>query len=176
MVGDCNVAETTALKLQRLSLMQLNMQLNGPLIDAAGGSVCSCPFDWDAQPPDELLQRRFDLVIGADLVYSFAAVEPFATALQSVLLPQQSQQGPPSTEALEALAPSMLYAHFPRFPNLDQAMATALAAQGLEIRELPLPPRKGAVGRIPEDALTRVQLLEIRRSVTGTPAVSDTVS
>ena len=147
----------------RLSLIQLNMQMNGDFIQSAGGSASSCAFDWEEKPADELLQRRFDLAIGADLVYSFAAVEPFTIALQAVLLPQAAEG------RTQALAPSMLYAHFPRFPDLDKAMTTALATKGLVLQERALPPWKGNVGSIPEDALCHVKLLEIRP---GTPSTS----
>jgi len=146
-----------------LSLIQLNMQMNADFIQSAGGSASSCAFDWEEKPADELLQRRFDLAIGADLVYSFAAVEPFTIALQAVLLPQAAEG------RTQALAPSMLYAHFPRFPDLDKAMTTALATKGLVLQERALPPWKGNVGSIPEDALCHVKLLEIRP---GTPSTS----
>mmetsp|Transcript_30610 Transcript_30610/g.70631 ORF Transcript_30610/g.70631 Transcript_30610/m.70631 type:complete len:440 (-) Transcript_30610:54-1373(-) len=137
-----------------LPLIQLNAGINSALISAAGGSTSSCSFDWESEPSEELKKLPFDLAIGADLVYSFAAVEPFATAMEAVLLPQKGASRP--------LAPAMIYAHFPRFPNLDQAMSKALKERGLSARERPmLPLDKVDMGTIPADALSRVRLLEI---------------
>ena len=40
---------------------------------------------WRCAKVAESARQTFDVVIGADLVYSFAAVEPFVTALSAVL-------------------------------------------------------------------------------------------
>ncbi|CAK9037823.1 unnamed protein product [Durusdinium trenchii] len=100
-----------------------------------------------------LLRQTFDLVIGADLVYSFAAVEPFIIAVTALL---QEKDG-------KRVASRMIYAHFPRFPKLDDEMCQALARQGFLAKVMPGNPHElGKIGRIPQGTLDRVQLLEIR--------------
>ncbi|CAJ1385549.1 unnamed protein product [Effrenium voratum] len=122
-----------------LPLLRLNTELNQKMLFSSKGAAEVCGFDW-LDPPEQVLRQTFDVVIGADLVYSFAAVEPF-----------------------EAAAPVMIYAHFPRFPKLDDDMLAALTTKGLGARELPVS-EVSAVGQIPLEMIQRVKLLEIRRS------------
>ncbi|CAK9037819.1 unnamed protein product [Durusdinium trenchii] len=135
-----------------LPLLRLNAELNHHLLLSSGGAVQIGVFDW-LTPPEEILRQTFDLVIGADLVYSFAAVEPFIIAVTALL---QEKDG-------KRVASRMIYAHFPRFPKLDDEMCQALARQGFLAKVMPGNPHElGKIGRIPQGTLDRVQLLEIR--------------
>eukprot|EP00931_Biecheleriopsis_adriatica_P050292 TRINITY_DN29111_c0_g1_i1.p1 TRINITY_DN29111_c0_g1~~TRINITY_DN29111_c0_g1_i1.p1 ORF type:complete len:417 (-),score=94.19 TRINITY_DN29111_c0_g1_i1:46-1296(-) len=135
-----------------LPLLQLNAELNADLLRDAGGSAACCTFDW-LSPAPEVLQKSFDVVLAADLVYSFAAVEPLTTALAAVL-----RVGP--GENRKPTAPGAIYAHNPRSPELDEAMYKSLAARGLQASKLELP-KLDPVGHIPLPVLERVVLLEI---------------
>lgn len=142
-----------------LPLLRLNVDLNKDLLSLVGGSADIGEFDW-LSPPEEILRQHFDLVIGADLVYSFAAVDPFMAAITALL--QEERDG-------RRVSGQMLYAHFPRFPKLDEAMHTALSSRGFETQAIATPEVTG-LGTIPEEALSRVQLLQIRRR-SGMPAM-----
>jgi len=133
-----------------LPLLRLNVDLNKDLLSLVGGSADIGEFDW-LSPPEEILRQHFDLVIGADLVYSFAAVDPFMAAITALL---QERDG-------RRVSGKMMYAHFPRFPKLDDAMHTALSSRGFETQAIAIP-KVTELGTIPEEALSRVQLLQIR--------------
>lgn len=138
-----------------LPLLRLNVGLNKDLLSTVGGAADIGEFDW-LSPPEEILRQQFDLVIGADLVYSFAAVEPFMAAVTALL---QERDG-------KKVCGRMIYAHFPRFPDLDAAMQQALSSAGFDVQVTAMP-KAAEVGNIPEEAMSRVQLLEIRPQETS---------
>eukprot|EP00435_Cladocopium_sp_Y103_P055851 s819_g18.t1 len=121
-----------------LPLLRINVDLNKDLLSTVGGAADIGEFDW-LSPPEEILRQQFDLVIGADLVYSFAAVEPFMAAVTALLQDTDGKRA---------------------------AMHQALSSAGFDAQVRAMP-KAAAVGNIPDEAMSRVQLLEIRPQETS---------
>ncbi|CAK0846258.1 unnamed protein product [Prorocentrum cordatum] len=132
-----------------LPVMNTNVALNRAAVSGAGGSVQAVAYDWLDDPPAEVAQGHWDVVLAADLVYSFASVAPFVDALARLV----RGGGPGAAGGAPAL-----YAHNPRAEELDAELRDALRARGLGVRELPLPERLVPVGRMDLTALRRVVL------------------
>lgn len=126
-----------------LPLLRLNIVLNTSVVKAAGGGMDCAAFDWLAPPP--ACVRGCSLVLGADLVYSFASVTPFANALAA---------------ALSSVHTRAIYAHNPRSPELDAEMYRALSERGLHSRPLKTPDVVTLKGKS-EEVLGRVVVLEL---------------
>lgn len=150
---------------QLLPLLDLNKGLNSDSVAAAAGRVDCGAFDWSA-PPSEITCQNWDLVLAADLVYSFSAVAPFVTAISALLI---SGAGTPA-------ASICLYAHNPRSVELDAEMSQALSSAGLELRKIDVPLELAPVGRIPLTALQRITLFVIQMRGPDSPAEPIAVS
>mmetsp|Transcript_37593 Transcript_37593/g.100211 ORF Transcript_37593/g.100211 Transcript_37593/m.100211 type:complete len:415 (-) Transcript_37593:15-1259(-) len=138
-----------------VALMQQNIGLNNATFACSSGKALCGVYDWLTEPPPEVL-RPWDLVIAADVIYSFAAVEPFAQALCAVLAPPA-----PVDEGVRVGAPLAIYAHNPRSSDLDAEMLKAFEARGLSVKEVGRPGAE-PVGNVTKEALQRVVLYEIR--------------
>lgn len=144
-------------------LLSLNADLNSATVHAAGGHVACIAFDWLSDPPPEVAQQSWDVVLAADLVYSFASVLPFANAVAAVTgcaSNALNSSGVGASVGGTAAAAPVIYAHNPRSPDLDSEMQRALVARGLCTKKLPPPPLE-QVGHIGLQALQRVVLMEI---------------
>eukprot|EP00927_Polykrikos_kofoidii_P022748 TRINITY_DN21144_c0_g1_i1.p1 TRINITY_DN21144_c0_g1~~TRINITY_DN21144_c0_g1_i1.p1 ORF type:complete len:438 (+),score=78.91 TRINITY_DN21144_c0_g1_i1:61-1374(+) len=138
-----------------LPLMELNMELNSALLQAAGGTVDVAAYDWLESTPARIAQcPPWDVIVASDFVYSFASVDPFCDVL-SALLHRRDSGGSFSTNAP---CPALL-AHNRRSAELDAEVCGALKTRGLRMQELPLPPGiLSPVGRVSLQALQRVVL------------------
>eukprot|EP00913_Durusdinium_trenchii_P032661 g30570.t1 len=138
-----------------LPLLRLNAELNHHLLLSSGGAVQIGVFDW-LTPPEEILRQTFDLVTLDKLTLRLRPRFDMWIAPDPVTALLQEKDG-------KRVASRMIYAHFPRFPKLDDEMCQALARQGFLAKVMPGNPHElGKIGRIPQGTLDRVQLLEIR--------------
>lgn len=96
-----------------------NVQANGPIIEAAGGSATVAELNW-ADPDDEVLDQDYDWVFGSDVTYTEEALEPLAKLLRQMVLTNET--------AVVKLA------HMHRNRDLDRAMREAFHDEGLLIR------------------------------------------
>lgn len=72
-------------------LLQGNVERNRALVEGGGGSLATAQLDWargEAGVADLPGGRAWDIVLGADLLYSEAAVAPLGTVRpgQSILV------------------------------------------------------------------------------------------
>lgn len=150
-----------------LQLLAKNLELNLGLLSQQGGSASLSVFDWSESLPAEI-RAEWDLVLAADAVYSFAAIEQFAGALDAVLIspPCEPKINGSSGKPAVVGAPLALYAHNPRSADLDNEMLRALRNKGLHVSPVP-GPKLSAVANIPLAALERVVFFGISRRSTG---------
>merc|ERR1711862_337991 len=110
----------------------------------SGGHASCAAFDWMSLPPPAVSAQSWDLILCADLVYSFASVEPFVNALASVLSSVATRSADEAVSGYAGASSTGLvkavYAHNPRSPELDAQMHAALQARGLLTRVLPASP------------------------------------
>mmetsp|Transcript_29719 Transcript_29719/g.81381 ORF Transcript_29719/g.81381 Transcript_29719/m.81381 type:complete len:432 (-) Transcript_29719:99-1394(-) len=133
---------------QLVPLMQLNIDLNHGETEAGAGSARCAAFDWSAPAPAEVsVGPLWDIVVAADLVYSFASVSPLVDTLAALVRPGGAAAGA-----------SVLYAHNPRSPELDAELRASLTGHGLRVRDLEMPHLTAPVGRIGLSSLHRVVL------------------
>lgn len=147
--------------------LQRNVALNAAGMSSAGGRAEVATFDWFAPPPAALSQCPWDLVLAADLVYSFASVQPFARTLAAILRYH--------AELGTAKRLSVIYAHNPRSTELDAEMHAALTEHGLHVSMLPPLQVLKPVGRISLASLRRVVMFRISAGDPVSPPVPSSV-
>ena len=127
-------------------LLRCNVGLNREVLLAAGGSAEVVPLDWnDAAPhgttatlPEGLAEGRFDLVLGADLVF-----QPDGRQLPALVALLRRLLAPPNEEADGGHAPpagvgaQLLLAHKSRHAELDEQLLRQLRGAGISLSEIP---------------------------------------
>ena len=127
-------------------LLRCNVGLNREALLAAGGSAEVVPLDWnDAAPhgttatlPEGLAEGRFDLVLGADLVF-----QPDGRQLPALVALLRRLLAPPNEEADGGHAPpagvgaQLLLAHKSRHAELDEQLLRQLRGAGISLSEIP---------------------------------------
>ncbi|CAE8635262.1 unnamed protein product [Polarella glacialis] len=114
-------------------LAETNITLNQDQIKI-GSAVCAA-FEWAEveKPPREVSKQTWDVVLGADLVYTSADVPLFTDTLAFLVGPMGAASGA-----------TVIYAHCSRSEALDLDLQAALKVHGFTWRELPnnaLPPQ-----------------------------------
>eukprot|EP00192_Tetraselmis_astigmatica_P011669 CAMPEP_0117650282 /NCGR_PEP_ID=MMETSP0804-20121206/1457_1 /TAXON_ID=1074897 /ORGANISM="Tetraselmis astigmatica, Strain CCMP880" /LENGTH=363 /DNA_ID=CAMNT_0005456145 /DNA_START=221 /DNA_END=1312 /DNA_ORIENTATION=+ len=123
----------------RVPILQANMDCNQQVVSAAGGSMLVAALDWgDPGTAATLLQLQtaapkaaelpkapgWDVIIGADLVYSSNVLLPLTTVLKRIL----------------SISPAQFFmAHKSRSEALDSEMISAMRAEGIQLRKLSWP-------------------------------------
>jgi predicted nicotinamide N-methyase len=123
LAAACLGAAVTATDLPEvLPQLQASVAANGGMLAAAGGSIAVAALDW-RQPDLAILQpdQPFDYLLGADLVYSAAAVGPLVAAIKNA---RRSSSSPLK----------ILICHKHRHQDVDAALLAALAAAGVPLR------------------------------------------
>ena len=129
-------------------LLRCNVGLNREALLAAGGSAEVLPLDWnDAAPhgaavalPEGLAGSRFDLVLGADLVFQPDGQQlPVLVALLRRLLapPTEEAEGGDGRALPGAMGARLLLAHKSRHAELDEQLQRQLRAAGISLSEIP---------------------------------------
>ncbi|WIA08336.1 hypothetical protein OEZ85_007777 [Tetradesmus obliquus] len=96
-----------------------NVEQNGELVEAAGGSATVQELDWNA-PDDEVLDQDYDWVFGSDVTYTEEALLPLAKLLRQIVLTNE--------QCVVKLA------HMHRSKDLDKAMRETFHDEGLMLR------------------------------------------
>lgn len=96
-----------------------NVQENGAIVEAAGGSATVQELDWN-QPDDEVLDQDYDWVFGSDVTYTEEALLPLAKLLRQIVLTNE--------QCVVKLA------HMHRSKELDKAMRETFHDEGLMLR------------------------------------------
>ncbi|KAI3430652.1 hypothetical protein D9Q98_005244 [Chlorella vulgaris] len=126
LAAACLGAAVTATDLPEvLPQLQASVAANGGMLAAAGGSIAVAALDW-RQPDLAILQpdQPFDYLLGADLVYSAAAVGPLAATVAALNNARSSSSRPLK----------ILICHKHRHQDVDAALLAALAAAGVRLR------------------------------------------
>jgi 2-polyprenyl-3-methyl-5-hydroxy-6-metoxy-1,4-benzoquinol methylase len=137
-------------------LLSKNIRLNQDQVEI--GSVQCEAFDWAAPPPAEVSTTTWDVVLGADLVSTFADVVLFADALASLIGPRGVAAGATS-----------IYAHSRRSLEIDMELQKAFTARGLVWTEMPSPMLSQdhlSTGGSDDRPLDEVVLWEVRSDAT----------
>merc|ERR1712232_1307904 len=100
----------------------------------------------------------WDVIVAADLVYSFNSVPLFVNTLASLLVRSSHDDGATVEDNRPLTA---IYAHNPRSDDLDEQMYNALAAAGLQVTQLPPPREILSVKHIGKATLQKVKLMQI---------------
>eukprot|EP00887_Chlorella_sp_A99_P000260 scaffold13.g260.t1 len=128
-----------------LPQLEGNLQRNRGMVGAAGGSIAAAALDW-RDPPEQALSRlaaqlegqlegrqrqhlatplAFDWLIGADLIYSEAAIPPLVATIRAVAAAAVGRSQLP-----------LLVAHKHRHDEVDSQLLEQLQAAGLGVRVL----------------------------------------
>jgi len=100
-----------------------NVERNRALVEGGGGSLATAQLDWargEAGVADLPGGRAWDIVLGADLLYSEAAVAPLGTVLRAIL-------------AAAPQNPTFLLAHKQRTEEVDVGMLELFRSAGLPL-------------------------------------------
>merc|ERR1712039_902259 len=151
-----------------VSLMQLNIDLNKVALEGGDGCAECLAFDWLESAPQRIAETQWDLIVAADLVYSFNSVPLFVNTLAALLLKGSGSRcaQPSDRQPLTAI-----YAHNPRSDDLDKQLQDALTGAGLSVKLLPRPREFLPVGHISLDKLKKIQLM----AITAAPAETVTL-
>ncbi|KAL4420843.1 hypothetical protein ABPG75_010499 [Micractinium tetrahymenae] len=113
-----------------LPQLQAAAALNAGMVTAAAGSLRCTPLDW-AAPNSALLappgsaSDQYAWLLGADLVYSLAHVQPLVETIAAAAAAVAAAGAPPLR---------LLVAHKPRHEDVDVALLGGLCSAGLPLR------------------------------------------
>jgi hypothetical protein len=137
LVAACLGAAVTATDLvEVLPQLRASAALNRSLVEQGEGSVQVAVLDWRKPAGDLLCPKppalQYDWLVGADLVYNSAAVQPLADTVGAAVQHVAALGRSPDSTASRPL--KVLICHKHRHQHVDAALLAALATAGTPLR------------------------------------------
>ena len=107
-----------------IRLASRNANANIKILERVGGSARVEQLDWTS-PREDICSAAWDVILGSDLVYSIAQIEPLRTVLQAVF----TQSRP---------CPELILAHKSRHDVVDASLLQMLSEEKFKLTKIPM--------------------------------------